>query len=62
MVNTLTIPVQGAVYLTPAARMVCRESLAWVSLALAEYYADPPPARALPSGLLSELVKVMDLV
>lgn len=62
MANPLTVPVQDALYLTPAARMSCRESIAKVSLALAEYYTTPPSARELPSGMLAELDKVMDLV
>ncbi len=62
MSDTLTVPAQDATYLTPANRMTCRESIAKVSLALAEYYAAPPAARELPSGLLAELSKVTDLV
>ena len=61
-VKTLTIPVKDAVYLTSAQRMVCRESIAGVMIALASFHIDPPSCRKLPDGLWNELEKVMELV
>jgi len=61
MDETLTVTPHEPVYLTPASRTTCRESLAKVALALANYYTAPPISRELPHGLLCELTKVSEL-
>lgn len=63
MAHTLTIPVQDAVYLTPAQRMTCREAIARVQLSIASYAVDPSPYRRLETaGFSMDLQKVMDLI
>ena len=62
MNDTLTKPVTDAVYLTPAKRMVCREAITKVQLALIEYTLKPPSLNVLPSGLIKELHTVMGII
>lgn len=60
--ETLTIPAECSLLITKEERMACREALASVSLALAEYYVEPSPKGNLPFGLLDELGKIREIL
>ena len=55
LTETLTKPIHGTKLLSPIERAGCRESLARVKLALADFLLSPPSCRTLPGGLLQEL-------
>lgn len=63
MNDTLTIPVEDAIYLTPAQRMICRDAIAAIQLSYTEYVLSPPPRGDFEAtDLLRDLQKMMDLV